>query len=162
MIVANNELWDPDEGPAGQRMQPLRPLTLACLGPLLLGVAIAASAGLTTSDPRTVRTILIWFTTGAITGALLFVPIAVLLRFRRTLARRLRPYAFRIQWHLSIGGALGLGYLLGSTRHATADRFTIPAVLLVLLCAWTKIGLSVVFGKRLQWRSPPRGFGGDS
>jgi hypothetical protein len=148
MVIAVDGTREPNEGPARRWSKPLGPMALACLGSLLCGVAVAASAGLTTSDPRSVRGILLWFAVGVVLGLLLFVPAAVLVRYREPLARRLRPHANHIERIVSLIMANALGYWLGSTLHAAPAWISILAFVLVGLGAFAKVGLSIVFEKR--------------
>jgi hypothetical protein len=126
-------------------MKPLRLVALACLGSLVLGVAIALSAGLAYPAERTLRGVLTWLAIGSSMGLLLFLPMAVLEALRPTLARWLRPYAFPIQWYASLAMALTMGYILASVRHAAFDPIAIVAGFVVWLGAWTKLGLWVIF-----------------
>jgi hypothetical protein len=135
----------PDEGPAGKRMQPLRLIGLACLGSLLLGTVITICAGFTYPAERTLRGLLVWLAIGISMGLLHFLPIAVVEALRPILARRLRSSAFHIQWYVSLAMALGMGYFLASIWHATFGGMVLVAVLIIWLCAWTKLSLSIVF-----------------
>jgi hypothetical protein len=145
MVVAVDGTPEPDEGPDRRRTRSLRPVTVVCVGCLLLGAATAVIAEVTLPDARSVRGLLIWSTGGVVTGLVFLFPIALVEAFRETLARRLRPYSLCIERYVSLAMMLALGYLIASTVHAAADWITLLAFLLVGLGAWTKVGLSIVF-----------------
>ena len=61
------------------------------------------------------------------------------------LVRRLLPYAFYIQWYVSLAMAFAMGYLLASARHTAFDAIGIVAVFVVFLGACTKAAFFFVF-----------------
>ncbi len=134
-----------DERTVGRRLQPLRLTGLACLASLLFGAAIAICAGLTYPAERTLHGLFLWLAIGISMGLLLFVPMAVLETFRANLVRRLLPYAFYIQWYVSLAMAFAMGYLLASARHTAFDAIGIVAVFVVFLGACTKAAFFFVF-----------------
>ena len=157
MVATATYPLPPDEGPRRRwrrrqrpwstqnRTKSLCPLVLVVLGPMLLGVAMAAAAVLTAAESRNIHGILLWLFMGIVLGLVLFLPMAVLEAFRPTLARRLRPYACHIERYVSLAMALAMGYLLASGRYAAFDVTTMLAGFVVWLGAMTKVGLWILF-----------------
>jgi hypothetical protein len=125
-------------------MQTLRPLAIALLGSLLLGVVVALIAFLTSLEFRDGRAMLRWFTVGSATGLLLFGPIAVAEAIRSRSDRRHYSTFFRIHWSASLGMALAMGYLAASFVHQTFDPIVVLALFMVFLGAMTKVCVGII------------------
>jgi hypothetical protein len=126
-------------------MKPLSPIVIAGVGPLLLGIAVTLAALLTAPDMRDARGVSLWFGMGVGMGLIMLGPIAVAVKFRSGLVRRLGPNLFRIQWCVSLIMAGAMGYIVASSLHKTFDAITGLAMLLVFLGAMTKTNLGIIF-----------------
>jgi hypothetical protein len=125
-------------------MKPLRPIVIAVLGAVLLGVAVTIAAVLTAPDARNAPRMLVWLITGAAMGLVIFVPIAVTEMFRSRLIWWLQPHWFRIQWFVSLTMAGAMGYVIASSVHKTFDPLTALAMVCVFLGAMTKVCLGIL------------------
>ncbi|MGA2497337.1 MAG: hypothetical protein ABSH20_06330 [Tepidisphaeraceae bacterium] len=130
-------------------MKQLTPLAMLCIGPLLAGVAAAVACTAVQADMRNARGIAIGFAAGVVMGLVLLVPIATAETFRTILARALGPYAFRLQWYVSLAMAGSVGYIYGS-RHEALNRFTGLAWVLVFFGATIKVMMSIIFEQDRQ------------
>jgi hypothetical protein len=123
-------------------MRHLKPLTIVTLGPLLLGVAIAAGAAVFDASYRNARAAAVCIIAGVVFGLLLFVPIAAPEVFRPRFVRRHLEHFDR--WSALVG-ALGLGHLLGLRL---GEYGFIVAMLALGLCACSRIYLAGVPERR--------------
>ncbi|MGQ0633035.1 MAG: hypothetical protein ACT4QC_00340 [Planctomycetaceae bacterium] len=128
-------------------MKSLRPLNSFALAGLLGGVIIAIIAAIANpnSDTRTVRGLLIWFVAGAGSGLFMVAPIVAGEVFHRPLARFLGYRAFRVNWYVSLGMAMALGYLYSSMYHQTFDTLAAVSLVVVFLGALAKTLLGAVY-----------------
>src|ERR1700693_5167437 len=126
-------------------MKSLSPIVIAGVGPLLLGIAVTLAALLTAPNMHDARGVSIWFGMGLGMGVILFVPMAVAVKFRSGLVRRLGPHLFCIQWCVSLIMAGAMGYIVASSLHKTFDAITGLSMLLVFLGAMTKTNLGIIF-----------------
>src|SRR5580704_11786247 len=110
-------------------MQALRPMVIAFVGSLLLGLVLPLTAFLTSPEVRDAHAMIGWFTIGSATGLILFAPIAAAEAIRSRANRQHYSTFFRIHWSASLGMALAMGYLAASYVHHTFD----PIVVLALL-----------------------------
>lgn len=127
-------------------MKPLRPISLACLGPLLLGLALMLGAMAAAPELRDLRGASITFVVGAALGAAFFLPIAAADALPAASVRRLAPHLLHIDRAVSMLGAIALGYILASMRHKVVDdNLAFVAPVLVFFCAVGKIALERVY-----------------
>ena len=123
-------------------MKPLKPLTTVVLGPLLLGVAVAAGAAVFDASYRNPRAAAVCIIAGVVFGLLLFVPVAAPEVFRPRFVRRHFEHFDR--WSALVG-AMGLGHLVGLRL---GNHGFIVAMLALGLCACFRIYLAGVAERR--------------
>jgi hypothetical protein len=123
-------------------MKTVRPITVLTVGPAALATALACGAWFALPPERTVHGILSAFGIGAAGGLLFFGPLAGALAVRAKPGGWLTRNYWRIQWYVSLGVMLALGYLAACIRHDVVDAMTFACMALVALGVALKIGLS--------------------
>jgi hypothetical protein len=126
-------------------MKPLRPITILAVGPPLAGAAVSAVAAILVPGACTVRSILIWFVTGSILGAVILAPFATVEALRARLVYLLGPHAYLVSWYVSISMAVAFGYLLAVMRQATIDGFFWLAIAVLFTGAMLKMAMQVLY-----------------
>jgi hypothetical protein len=127
-------------------MRPLRPVTILAAGLPLAGAAVSIVAAIVGHDAWTARGGFIWFVMGAVLGALILTPIALAEAFRAGWSHLIGPYAFRLEWYVSLSMAVATGYLLATMRQGAFDLVSGLAIAIVLVGAMIKMAMEILFG----------------
>lgn len=118
-------------------MKQLRPITIMTLGPLMLGFVFIVICAVGIGKPDLPKAGFS-FITGAIFGLVMFAPFAIAEGLGQRISRLPWHILYKIQWHVSLLMAVGMGYMFGSMRHGTFDTILVIALLLYFWGAMAK------------------------
>jgi len=125
-------------------MKSLQPITILGVGPLLAGATVTVVAAFASADGLSAGGICIFFVLGLVLGAIVFYPIVLAEACRANLVRLLGTNASRIEWYVSLTGAIAIGYLVASLRQGSMDGFYWLAWCIVLISAMVRMAISVL------------------
>jgi len=123
-------------------MKLLRPSTIVILGPLLLGIAIAAGSSLAMPRSHELPGFAWLFAVGAAVGLAMFGPIVVILAVGRRNPDWLDRQSWRIDFYTSVAMGMSVGYLAACMRYSVSGNLMFAAFAILFLGATIKVALT--------------------